>query len=144
MKVLKHFLPILLIGILTWACSPKLNNNTNQKEKPVRIANDSLEYEVIIIDLGFNAYLNSTARPIDYYSQAYLKNWNRIYVTNWNFRFRNPTLYNQDIYQNLIDYQFDIDYGLEVDYKLFNYFQFAQIKYKINLENGTNSPTRIR
>ena len=42
-----------------------------QKEKPVRIANDSLEYEVIIIDIGFYNYLNTIARPMNFYSQSY-------------------------------------------------------------------------
>ena len=144
MKVLKPLIALFLITIMVWACSPTLQKSTSQKEKPVRIANDSLEYEIIILDPGFNTYLNSIARPIGYYSQSYLENWNRIYVTNWNYRFRNPTTFNRQIYQNLIDYQFNEDYGLDVNFKLFNYFQFAQRKYGINLENGTNIPVRIR
>lgn len=41
------------------ACSPTLQKKSDQKEQPVRIANDSLEYEIIIIDPGFTAYLQS-------------------------------------------------------------------------------------
>ena len=40
------------------------------KNDTVRIANDELEYEVIIIDPGFSTWLNSTALPRNYYSQS--------------------------------------------------------------------------
>lgn len=104
-----------------------------QKEEPVRIANDSLEYEVIIIDIGFNAFLNTRARPMNFYSQEFLETRNRYYVTEWNIRAQNPSQFNSSIYENIIDYQPNIDYGLEVNYKLFWYFQFAQRKYKMKL-----------
>ena len=36
----------------------------------------------------------------------------------------------------MIDYQQNIDYCYEVNYKLFNYFLFAQQKYKMDLGGG--------
>jgi len=125
-----------IIIILIYSCgSPNKTvvNANNQKEKPVRIANDSLEYEIIIIDIGFYFYLESIAKPMSYYSQSFLETRNKIYVTEWNNRARNLTRYNANIYENVIDYQLHIDYGLEVNYKLYQYFQFAQKKYKIRL-----------
>ncbi len=129
---------ISILGFLIVACgTPKKTVATtdNQKEEPVRIANDSLEYEIIIIDVGFNFYLNSIAKPMNYYSQSYLETRNRIYVVEWNNRVINPSRFNPNIYENIIDYQPNIDYGLEVNYKLFNYFQFAQRKYNMRLGN---------
>jgi len=126
---------LLISGVLIFSCgTPQKTVATadDQKEEPVRIANDSLEYEVIIIDIGFNNYL-ATAKPMGYYSQSYLETRNRVYVTEWNIRASNPTRYNSSIYENVIDYQPHIDYGLEVNYKLYNYFQFAQKKYKMRL-----------
>jgi len=125
-----------IIIVLIYSCvSPNKTvvNANSQKEKPVRIANDSLEYEIIIIDIGFNFYLESIAKPMSYYSQSFLETRNKIYVTEWNNRARNLTRYNANIYENVIDYQLHIDYGLEVNYKLYQYFQFAQKKYKIRL-----------
>ena len=136
MRHLPKIIGILVLSVLMYACgSSSLKDPQTKKEEPVVIANDSLEYEVIIFDIGFNNYLASQARPIGYYSQNYLENWNIIYVTNWNIRAQNPTRYNQDIYQNIIDYSSSIDYGMDVNYKLFNYFQFAQQKYKMRLDN---------
>ena len=115
-----------------------------QKEKPVVIANDSLEYEIIILDIGFTLYLNTIARPMNYYSQNYLENKNTIYVINWNMRALNPSRFDSSIYGNVIEYNSQVNYGLEVNYKLFNYFQFAQQKYKMRLDGGTGSLGKIR
>ena len=97
---------------------------------------DSLEYEIIIIDPGFTAFLNSIAQPEGFYNQSYLEARNRAWVLTWNQRFLNPNQYNSSIYENMIDYQQNIDYGYDVNYKLFNYFLFAQRKYRMNLGGG--------
>jgi len=136
MKNLIYILSIISLLIISCGTPKKTVATTdNQKEEPVRIANDSLEYEIIIIDIGFNFYLNSIARPINYYSQNYLEVRNRVYVIEWNIRAQNLTRFDPNIYENIIDYQPNIDYGLEVNYKLFNYFQFAQRKYNMRLGN---------
>lgn len=145
MKFLNVFFWLLFLSICFYACiSLNLKENTLQKGTPVSIANDSLEYEIIIIDIGFDLYLNTIARPVDYYSQNYLENKNRIYVTNWNIRALNPSKYDASIYGNVIDYDPQIDYGMEVNYKLFNYFQFVQQKYAMRLDGGAGRPIKIR
>ncbi|WP_298780056.1 DUF6146 family protein [uncultured Polaribacter sp.] len=137
MKLLKPISFIFILTILLYACaSSPINNKTSIKEKPVVIANDSLEYEITILDIGFNTYLNSIAQPRNYYSQSYLEARNRGWVTTWNMRAQNPNQYNPNIYENVIDYQQHINYGYEVNYLLFNYFLFAQNKYRMNLGGG--------
>ena len=127
----------VVISFLIFSCGTQnktvASSENSQDETPVRVANDSLEYEVIIIDPGFYTYLNSVALPESYYSQSFLETRNQIYVTNWNIRAQNPSQFNPLIYQNIIDYQPQIDYGLDVNYKLFWYFQFAQRKYRMRL-----------
>lgn len=139
---------LFILGIVLYSCGVSSTDNVvkkgNEKEEPVVIANDSLEYEIIIFDIGFNTWLNSIAQPIGYYTQNYMENLNRIYVTNWNNRVLNPGQYDANIYNNIINYEFGIDYGLEVNYKLFNYFLFAQQKYKMRLDNGVGPSPRIR
>ena len=129
MKNLIYLLPIL--SVLLFSCgTPK--KAVAVKEEPVRIANDSLEYEIIILDIGFTSYL-ATAKPMSYYSLNTLETKNRVYVSEWNNRVRNPSKYDSNIYENIIDYQPTVDYGFEVNYKLYQYFQFAQKKYKMRL-----------
>jgi len=143
MKLLKQLLILFSFGLFFYSCgSSPINKNTTSEEKPVIIANDSLEYEVIIIDPGFNAFLVSIAQPEGFYSQNYLEARNRFWVLEWNNRARNPGQFNANIYENIIDYQSTIDYGYNVNYKLFNYFLFAQKKYKMSLGGGFSA--RIR
>ena len=104
-----------------------------QESDTVTIASDSTEYQIIIIDPGFNTWLASIARPEGYYSQSYLENRNQILVVNWNQRAMQPLRYGIDLYQIQIDYSPQIDYGYEVNYKLYNYFIYFQRKYNQRL-----------
>ena len=135
MKPFKYILTFgVFLFILINCGNPATKNiNTNTKEEPVTIKNDSLEYEIIIMDVGFNFHLNSIARPRNFYSQTFLENRNRQYVIIWNQRAQNPQQFNPNIYQNVVDYNPNIDYGYEVNYLLFNYFEFAQRKYRMVL-----------
>jgi len=129
---MKHFISILLLGLLLFSCGTNKNVTENSDDLPenaVRIANDSLEYEIIIIEPGFDIYLATIAKPANFYSQSYYENKNRFYVTEWNQRHRQPFQYNPSIYENEIDYDYTVDYGLDVNYKLYNYFKFIEYKY---------------
>ena len=99
----------------------------------VRIANDSLAYEIIIIEPGFNSWLVSTAKPEGFYSQQYMEARNWQYVTEWNQRVLQPQRYDPNLYEMQIDYQPQIDYGYEVNYKLYNYFIYFQLTYNQRL-----------
>jgi len=137
MKFYKYFLITFLFIFLCNNCKSLLSKNLNiSQEEPVVIANDSLAYEIIIIDPGFTNFLNAISQPEGFYSQKYLESRNKIWVLTWNQRARKPLQFNPTIYENIIDYQPTINYGYEVNYKLFNYFLFAQKKYKINLGSG--------
>jgi len=131
---MKNLLYYLAIGLFVISCASTnkttVKNNNNLPEGAVRIANDSLEYEIIIFDVGFETYLNTIAKPDWYYTQDYLETKNRFYVTEWNIRVNNPRRYNPSIYENQINYDFNIDYGLDLNYKLYNYFKFVEYKYK--------------
>lgn len=99
----------------------------------VKIVNDELEYEIIIIEPGFNFWLASQARPEGYYSQQFLENRNYQYVIEWNQRVLQPQRFSPNLYEMQIDYQNGIDYGYEVNYKLYNYFIYFQLTYNQRL-----------
>lgn len=99
----------------------------------VSIASDKTEYEIIIIEPGFNIWLASIAKPEGYYSQSFLENRNQIMVLEWNQRVLQPSRYNPNLYEMQIDYSRQIDYGYEVNYKLYNYFIYFQRKYNQRL-----------
>ena len=132
---MKNFVYLFLSALFIWSCATKTTlskKSIPKKEEPVRIANDSLEYEITIIDIGFNSYL-AMAKPQTFYTVDYLESKNRIYVSFWNERYR--TGYKPNLYENEINYKYDIHYGLEVNYLLYNYFKFVEKKYGEKFNN---------
>ncbi|WP_347926015.1 DUF6146 family protein [Pontimicrobium sp. SW4] len=139
---MKNTLLILLIcfGVISCKTSKKVNSNkeiSTIEQDTIRIANDELEYEIIIIEPGFNTWLLSTAKPEGYYSQQFLETRNQLFVSEWNSRVLQPHRYNPSLYEMQIDYQPNINYGYEVNYKLYNYFIYFQLNYKQQLTGFT-------
>jgi len=106
----------------------------------IRIANDELQYEVIIIDPGFSSWLASMAHSRSYHSQSFLENKNRIYITEWNRRVLQTQQYSFNLYEMTINYEPFIDYGYEVNYLIYNYMIYFQNTYKQKLNGYV--PTR--
>lgn len=138
---MKYIAFIFVISLIMLNCNVSKNSIANKNENleqlklndTVSIANDELEYEIIIIEPGFNFWLASTARPEGFYSQEYMEARNIIYVTEWNNRVLQPQRFNPNLYEMQIDYRPGIDYGYEVNYKLYNYFIYFQLTYKQQL-----------
>ena len=105
---------------------PSIGKSVAAQGDTVRIANDELEYEVIIIDPGFNTWLNSRALPRGYHSQSFLETKNQFYVTEWNSRVLQPLRYDPNLYEMTINYDPNIDYGYEVNYLIYNYMIYFQ------------------
>jgi hypothetical protein len=126
---MKKSCAILLFILAIAAC------NLTQKTATVTIGNtpeedqDSVRYELIILDPGFESWMISNARPVWFHSKVYLENWNRQYVSAWNSK--SVSGRQGRYFDTYIDYQNHIDYGLELNYKLFYYFQYVERKLRI-------------
>ncbi len=107
-------------------------SSVTEKNDTIRIANDSLQYEIIIIEPGFEAWLTKQ-KPRNYYSLLYLENRNIRFVTEWNNRVAQPYRYDPVLYEMRIDYFMHVHYGYEVNYLLYHYFLFFQSRYKQRL-----------
>ena len=136
---MKNLIYILIILLTIIGCSTSKSNVSNI-EKPktggndtIKIVNKELEYEVIIIEPGFDFWLASTAYPRGYYSQSYLETKNYQYVVEWNQRVLSPQIYPPSLYEMTIDYSPHIDYGYEVNYLIYNYMIYFQNKYNQRL-----------
>ena len=102
-------------------------NGDKYEEKPIRIANDSLEYEITITDIGFPRFLN-TQPPEDYYSIDYLERRNQFFVAEYNRRVLDIR-YSRELYPQRIEYDLSVQYGKEVNYLLFQYFRYFSREY---------------
>jgi len=107
-----------------------LSETNFAKNDTIHIVNDELEYEIIIFEPGFDAWL-VTQPPMGYYGVNYLETRNRLLIIKYN----NRVLKDRDrkLYEQEINYESNLHYGLEVNYLLFNYFKFFQQKYKQKL-----------
>lgn len=139
---MKNLLFILICIVGLWSCNSTYNSaQTSENElnltdqDTVKITSDKVEYEIIIIEPGFNNWLKGRAKPQGYYSQHFLENRNRQFVVEWNNRVLDPSRFDPLLYGMQIDYNSSIDYGYEVNYKLYYYFIYFQMQYKQQLTN---------
>lgn len=95
---------------------------------------DSTEYELVVFEPGFDNWFETNRKPLWYYSHNYYKQWNSLYVREWNSRVNEPG--SEQPFDNLIDYNFEVDYGKEIDFELFWYFIFIEDKYNLKLSSS--------
>ena len=96
---------------------------------------DSVEYELIVFDTGFETWYMLQDSPARYRSQQYYENWNRQYVSEWNYLATQPG--RRSFFQSIIGYDPVEDYGFELNHRLFCYFQYVEHVLRIPiLPNG--------
>lgn len=133
---MKYVVSILVFALLIISCDTTkstviTDKDTDVLSDTVRIANDSIEYEIIIIEPGFNGWL-ITQPPKGYYGLTYLESRNRMFVTEYNYRVYAPR-FNKNLYVQEINYDPTVSYGLEVNYLLYNYFKYFETTYNQKL-----------
>jgi len=143
--MIKNAFYILILGVFIYSCATTKDRKVanyfdHDKNDTIRIANDSLEYEIIIIEPGFNTWV-VTQRPRGYYSESFLEVRNQMYVAEYNRRVLNPQLFNPDLYIQQINYDYHTHYGYEVNYLLFNYFIFFEQRFNQRLLAGGRNRT---
>ncbi len=140
------FIIVLFITIFIACTSTKSISTTDEKNliaqtsDTIKIANDSLEYEIIIIDPGFSSWLAKNAKPRGFYSINFLESRNQTYVVEWNSRVNQIQGNNRNMYEMRIDYEPFTRYGYEVNYLLYNYFIYFQIVNNQKLGGFIPSP----
>ncbi|PRP66686.1 hypothetical protein [Nonlabens agnitus] len=140
MKIVAGVLTFFIVIVMLSSCggtseaSGSTENDSVYLEKSdtIRIANDSLEYEVIIIEPGFNSWL-ATQPPRGYRSQSSMDIINDFKIPLYNLRVNQPLQYDPNLYPFRIDYDTSVDYGYEVTYLLFNYFKFFEERFNQRL-----------
>lgn len=140
------FIVVLFISLFIACTSTKSISSTDKKNlvaktsDTIKIANDSLEYEIIIIDPGFSSWLAKNAKPRGFYSINFLESRNLTYVVEWNSRVNQIQGNNRNMYEMRIDYEPFTRYGYEVNYLLYNYFIYFQMVNNQKLGGFIPSP----
>ena len=130
MKKTVLFILVILVATATNGFSQKKRDRYKPKADTISV--DSLEYNLIVLDPGFEAWL-ATKPSKEFYSKEYYEQKNRLYVSEWNNRYM--TSRNNGRYETYIDYKYNTDYGLDLNYKLYYYFKFFEETNHIKLLN---------
>ncbi|MGZ5211610.1 MAG: DUF6146 family protein [Kaistella sp.] len=122
-------------------CAPhnKMGSNSENPElKPEK--NDDGEWDLQVIDTQYDYYLNAIAKPMNMYSEGYLKSKNTFLVSEWNSYFYSGKYRN--IIESSIDYDPQENYGLKFEYKLYQVFAYVQWKYGLRMNGLSQSDMR--
>ncbi|MBU1011418.1 MAG: hypothetical protein KKG99_00310 [Bacteroidetes bacterium] len=130
MKTITYILGFSIIFMMNPDPQNKEKHKKLQLETKQEI--DSVEYDLLVFEPGFETFLATLPYSKEFYGNEYYKNWNVLYVSEWNARALNPLKYG-DFYETQIDYQPNIDYGIDLNFKLYQYFQFIEKEYGIIL-----------
>ncbi len=130
--MMKNLILILFISLIVGACSSysafNKTESTNEDMTKTDIA-DSTEYELLILDIGFESWFATRNTSSTAHSNTYYRNWNQQYVSEWNRLHTQGHPY----FESYIDYHPFIKYGFDINYKLYHYFLFVEDKTGITL-----------
>lgn len=133
MKNIVKVILILILPLLILSCATQREINSNGSGrlilKDTSQVKDSLEYELIVFDPGFDFWLSSNSFQKNQYSNAYLQSMNNLYVTEWNRRYS----LGSRLIESYIDYSPLNEYDFELNYKLFMYFKYFEESNRIKL-----------
>ena len=104
----------------------------NEKTEIAPEKNEDGEWDLEVLDTNFNYFLNAVAKPIDMYSEIFLRSKNIQLVSEWN------SYYYSGKYRNIIESSISYDpqenYGKNFDYKLYQVFVFVRWKYGLRMK----------
>ena len=120
---------VILLNVLSIEVYGQYENE-RLRVKPAEIPSDSIEYELLVFDTGFESWY--LTRPVQQHSHSYYRSKNIQYVSEWNNRFLSTPRYSQ-LLMNRIEYDPSVNYPLELDSKLYWYFIYFEETNRIKL-----------
>ena len=123
------------------SCIPQSNriDPTNHAEmKPLK--NEDGEWELEVMNSQYNYFLNAIAKPMNMYSESFLKNRNSFLVLEWNSYYTSGKYSN--VIESSIDYNSTENYGLKFEYQLYQVFAYVQWKYGLKMSGLSQSEFR--
>lgn len=129
---------IFALSIIACTTQNKTQDSTNAEITPQK--NEEGEWDLQVIDTQYDYFLNAIAKPMNMYSESYLKNKNTFLVNEWN------SYYYSGRYRNVIESSIDYDpqenYGLKFEYKLYQVFAYVQWKYGLRMSGLSGADIR--
>jgi len=127
---MKKLVLLGLVIIVVYGCSSPKKSFVSEKTAG-RVAIDSTEYEITIIDPDFDRWYIGHYSPALERTNEYYRSMNSQGVINWNQYFTRNRY--STVIGSYISYNPSVDYGLEVNRRLYWYFRFIEENYRIRL-----------
>jgi hypothetical protein len=116
---------ILLALVFFYMCRTPAKTTQNEGEQVA----DTLEYDLVIFDPDFDIWMSRNAKPINFYNEDYLVNWNTRLAQEWNTATMRGRVDCRP--SSFLDYRPSLDYGKELNYRLFYYFRYMHERCRI-------------
>lgn len=129
---------VFFAAVLLASCTATRKLGSVELSNLEKEVSDSVKYELVVLDPGFESWFIAHSRPSWYHSQSYYENWNKQYVTEWNAKAMSAR--HSKMFHSSIDYDPFTDYGLEINHKLFYYFQYVERELGIPILAPGTSP----
>jgi len=130
---MKSVLGIIFMVFLLLGCTSSGRLSRAPAENIIDLSQNEEEYELIVLDPGFETWFATTwnlgkDRSVEYYSH-----WNYRYVSDWNYKV--TRLHTSQFFDTMIQYDPTIDYGIAIERKLYYYFRWVDTKLGIQVLN---------
>jgi hypothetical protein len=135
---MRNWIFFLGVALILASCAGTKKAGKVELNPSTEAVDDSVQYELIVLDPGFESWYLTRSKPSWFHSLEYYENWNRQYVTAWNYKATTPR--NNRVFDTTIDYDPFTDYGLEINHKLFYYFQYVESELGIPILQPGASP----
>lgn len=138
---MKRIFPLIVFAMLMASCqTPRPAGDRTEKSEIKPSKNEEGEWDLDVIDDRYDYFLHAIAKPMNMYSESYLKSKNSMLVSEWN------SLYYSGRYRNIIESSIDYDrhenYGLKFEYKLYQVFAYVQWRYGLKLNGLSGAEVR--
>ena len=124
---------MVFVPLLFWSCAVTQPYVMITSENIIPITEEKTEYEIDIIDPGFNTWFLIQWNQAKDNSYKFYDTWNDRYVQAWNFKATHP-MYGS-FFNSTINYDINEDYGMEVSRKLYYYFSYVEDELNIPILN---------
>ncbi|WP_415325187.1 DUF6146 family protein [Chryseobacterium sp. MMS23-Vi53] len=140
---MKNIILLIIISLLPFSCMAQNERKSDKEKSEMKPSkNEDGEWDLTVIDTQFDYFLNAVAKPINQYSESFLKSRNTLLVTEWN------SYYNSGRYRNVIESSIDYDpkenYGIKFEYKLYQVFAYVNWKYGLKMNGLSGADTTRR
>jgi hypothetical protein len=129
---MKRLIFIIFAGLILFGCSVR-KDLIKLEVHPGD--SDSLQYELIVDEPGYDSWVATNSKPDWYHEKEYYRNWNILYITEFNYRVLQSNTSHP--FDERINYDLHTDYGFQLEYRLYWYFKYIEFKYNTKLHSSS-------